>query len=72
MRKRLYKVEQGVWGANYTTTLYFEEKAEADKYVQEHDYCNHDGYVCPNEKIKEHLLDETSYFLNYAMGEAAV
>lgn len=61
MRKRLYKVEQGVWGAYETITLYFETKEEADKYVKDHDYCNYDGYVCPNETVRKHLLEETAY-----------
>ena len=61
MRKRLYKVEQGVWGAYETISLYFETKEEADKYVKDHDYCNYDGYVCPNETVRKHLLEETAY-----------
>lgn len=61
MRKRLYKVEQGVWGAYETITLYFETKEEADKYVKDHDYCNYDGDVYPNETVRKHLLEETAY-----------
>lgn len=63
MRKRLYKVEQAIWGAYNTTTLYFETKAEAEGYVANHDRCNLNGYVCPNEVTRTNLLNETSCYI---------
>ena len=61
MRKRLYKVEQGVWGAYETVTLYFETKAEAEKYVEDHDYCEYGGYVCQNETARKRFIEDTIY-----------
>lgn len=40
MRKTIYLVKMGIWGADEPTNIYFETRPAATEFYKSHDYCN--------------------------------
>lgn len=63
--KKLFYVEQSVWGKDKKEELYFETEQEANAYYNENDYCSKPEIKTFTEEQAKDLINESKMTLAY-------